>query len=57
MVVLKKLEKMTLGELADYCGQPLSYRELVNGRLWSCDYWAALVVGEKVQEVWVVRAR
>ncbi len=57
MVVLKKLEKMTLGELADYCGQPLSVRELVNGRVWTCDYWAALVVGEQVIEVWVVRAR
>jgi len=57
MVVLKKLENLTLGELADYCGQPLSFRDVVNGGLWSCDYWAALVVGEKVQEVWVVGAR
>jgi tetratricopeptide (TPR) repeat protein len=56
MVVLKKLDGLTINELPDYCGQPLRQRGVVNGRLWTCNNnWAALVVGDKVKEVWVVQ--
>ena len=55
MVVLKKLDGLTINELPDYCGQPLRQCGVVNGMLWTCNNnWAALVVGEKVKEVWVV---
>jgi tetratricopeptide (TPR) repeat protein len=53
MVVLKHLEN--INELSDYCGEPLRERGVVNGVLLSCDNWAALVVGEEVREVWVVK--
>jgi len=53
MVVLKQLEN--INELSDYCGEPLRERGVVNGVLLSCDDWAALVVGEEVREVWVVK--
>jgi tetratricopeptide (TPR) repeat protein len=52
MVVLKKLDNLTLD---DYCGQPLRSRRVHKGTLWSCENWAALVVDEKVKEVWVVK--
>jgi tetratricopeptide (TPR) repeat protein len=54
MVVLKKLEHITIKELPNYCGQPLHQRHIMNGTLWSCDHWTALVIDEKVKEVWVV---
>ncbi|RKZ77678.1 MAG: hypothetical protein DRR19_27600 [Candidatus Parabeggiatoa sp. nov. 1] len=54
MVVLKKLEQFTRDDLADYCGQPLRLSRVMNGTLWSCDHWTALIVDEKVKEVWVV---
>jgi tetratricopeptide (TPR) repeat protein len=54
MVVLKKRDQFTRDDLPDYCGQPLRQRRVVNGTLWSCDHWTALVVDEKVKEVWVV---
>ncbi|MDM8558734.1 M48 family metalloprotease [Candidatus Parabeggiatoa sp. HSG14] len=54
MVVLKKMEHVTLNDLPDYCGQPLHQHNIVNGTLWSCDHWTALVIEEKVKEVWVV---
>jgi hypothetical protein len=53
MVVLKQLDN--INELSDYCGEPLRERGVVNGVLLSCDNWAALVVGEEVREVWVVK--
>jgi len=56
MVVLKKLGHLTTEDLAAYCGQPLRQRVVMNGTIWTCQDWAALVVGEKVQEVWVVKA-
>jgi len=55
MVVLKQLENISVNELSDYCGEPLRERGVVNGVLLSCDDWAALVVGEEVREVWVVK--
>jgi tetratricopeptide (TPR) repeat protein len=56
MVVLKKLGAMTKEDLAAYCGQPLRQREVVNGTIWTCQDWAALVVDERVKEVWVVKS-
>jgi len=53
MVVLKKPD-VTINDLPAYCEQPLRSRRLVNGRLWSCQEWAALVVDERVKEVWVI---
>jgi len=50
MVVLKQLEN--INELSNYCGEPLRERSVVNNMLLSCDDWAALVIGEKVKEVW-----
>ncbi len=55
MVVLKKLEHITKKDLPAYCGQPLRERRVVNGTLWTCRDWAALVVGDEVREVWVVK--
>jgi len=56
MVVLKAVENITRDDLADYCGQPLRQGRVVNGTLWSChNNWTALVVDEKVKEVWVVK--
>jgi len=57
MVVLKELSDLTTKDLPNYCGQPLRQREVVSGRLWSCDDWAALVIGSQVKEVWVVKDR
>ncbi|MEK8019058.1 MAG: M48 family metalloprotease [Candidatus Parabeggiatoa sp.] len=54
MVVLKKREDISLKDLPDYCGQPLRERRVLKGRLLSCHNWAAWVVGEQVQDVWVV---
>ncbi|RKZ91573.1 MAG: hypothetical protein DRR19_06770, partial [Candidatus Parabeggiatoa sp. nov. 1] len=56
MVVLKKFERLTQDDLSAYCGQPLRERTVVSGTILSCrDYWAALIVDEKVKEVWVVK--
>jgi tetratricopeptide (TPR) repeat protein len=57
MVVLKKLENVSKDDLPAYCGLPLGQRAVVNGTLWSCDNWAALVVDDKVKEVWVVKTQ
>ena len=54
MVVLKQLDPISRDELSNYCGQPLRQRRVMNGTLWSCDHWTALVVDDKVKEVWVV---
>ncbi len=54
MVVLKQLDPISRDELANYCGQPLRQRRVVNGTLWSCDYWTALVVEDQIKEIWVV---
>jgi tetratricopeptide (TPR) repeat protein len=57
MVVLKKFERLTQEDLSAYCGQPLRQRSVVSGTIFSChDYWAALVVDEKVKEVWIVKS-
>ncbi len=55
MVVLKKLDGVSKDGLPAYCGQALRERKVVNGTLWSCTNWAALVVDKKVKEVWVVK--
>jgi len=55
MVVFKKLEPLTRDDLSAYCGQPLRQRGVVNGTIWTCHHWAALVVDEKVEEVWGVK--
>ncbi len=54
MVVLKKPGPISGEDLPNYCGQPLQQRRVANGALWSCDHWTALVVNQKVEEVWVV---
>jgi hypothetical protein len=50
-----------MDDLHKYCGQPLRQRSVVNGTLWSChnnhNNWAALVVGDLVDEVWVVKSK
>ncbi|OAD21099.1 hypothetical protein THIOM_003145 [Candidatus Thiomargarita nelsonii] len=57
MVVLKELGNLTIKDLPNYCGQPLRQRDVVSGTLWTCDDWAALVVGSGVKEIWVVKSR
>lgn len=57
MVVLKKLAHVTVKDLPAYCGQPLRERRVVNGTLLSCEEWAALLVDEKIKEVWIVQKR
>jgi tetratricopeptide (TPR) repeat protein len=54
MVVLKK-PGVTVNDLPAYCEQPLRTRRVVNGTLSSCQDWAALVVDDVVEEVWVVK--
>ncbi|MEN8216450.1 MAG: M48 family metalloprotease [Pseudomonadota bacterium] len=54
MVVLRKFDSLAVNELGGYCGQALRQSPVVNGVIWSCDHWAALVVENKVEEVWVV---
>jgi len=54
MVVLKKREDISLKDLPNYCGQPLRQRRVFKGRLLSCHNWAAWVVDDHIQEVWVV---
>ncbi len=54
MVVLKKREDISLKDLPNYCGQPLRQRRVFKGRLLSCHNWAAWVVDNHIQEVWVV---
>jgi tetratricopeptide (TPR) repeat protein len=55
MVVLKQLEHLSVKDLPAYCGHPLRQRRVVNGTLFSCEHWAALVADEKVKEVWVIK--
>jgi len=56
MVVLKK-PKITPNHLSRYCGQTLYKNRVMNGTLWYCDNWTALVIGNKVKEIWVVEER
>ena len=57
MVVLKK-PNITPSQLSRYCGQTLYKNDSVmNGTLWQCDHWTALVVDNKVKEIWVVEER
>ncbi len=55
MVVLKQLNNIRQKDLAAYCSQGLRQRQVLNGKLWSCNNWAALVVDDEVKEVWVVK--
>jgi tetratricopeptide (TPR) repeat protein len=55
MVVLKKLGQITVKDLPTYCRQPLRERRVVNGRLLSCESWAAWVVNNQIKEVWVIK--
>ncbi|OAD19021.1 TPR repeat-containing protein [Candidatus Thiomargarita nelsonii] len=57
MVVLKNLGNVTKDDLPAFCGQALRERRVVNGSLWSCQNWAALVVDGEVAEVWVVKSK
>ena len=55
MVVLKKIN-IKISELQNYCTQELTQRSVVNGRLLSCgNFWAGLVIDNKVKEIWVHR--
>jgi len=54
MVVLKKPKNITPNYLKDYCGQALYKNTVMNGTLWRCDNWTALVVDNRVKEIWVV---
>jgi hypothetical protein len=54
MVVLKKPQNVTPSNLDDYCGQSLYKNTVINGTLWRCDNWVALVVDNRVKEIWVV---
>jgi len=55
MVVLKNIGNVT--DLPAYCGQALRERRVVNGNLWTCQNWAALVVDGEVAEIWVVKGK
>jgi len=55
MVVLKKLGQVTVKDLPAYCGQSLRKRRVVNGRLLSCESWAAWVVNNQIKEVWIIK--
>lgn len=56
MAVLKNLRRGTITRLRNYCGQTLFSRKMWHGELRSCgDRWAALIVGDKVKEIWVVK--
>jgi len=53
MVVLKAPD-VTVDELPDYCGKRLGERRVMSGKLLSCQqHWAAWVVDDEVEEVWV----
>ncbi|OAD20155.1 hypothetical protein THIOM_004164 [Candidatus Thiomargarita nelsonii] len=54
MVVLKN-PGVTIDDLPAYCEQPLRTRRVVNGTLLSCQEWAALVVDDVVEEVWIAK--
>jgi Zn-dependent protease with chaperone function len=55
MVVLKKID-IKINELQNYCTQELTQRSVVNGELLSCgNFWAGLIVDDKVKEIWVHR--
>jgi Zn-dependent protease with chaperone function len=55
MVVLKKIN-IKINQLQSSCTQELTQRSLVNGKLLSCgNFWAGLIVDNKVKEVWVHR--
>ncbi len=54
MQVLKGESLGTAKSLKKYCRNPLQERQLVQGKLLSCGYWAALVKGGDVKEIWSV---
>jgi hypothetical protein len=54
MQVLRGERLGRVGELAAYCARPLRQRPLMQGIVWFCDHWAALALGNRVQEVWWV---
>ena len=57
MLVLKNSQDNSLKvkKLDNYCGQNLRKRWVVNGTILSCQNWAALVIDDKVVEIWVVK--
>jgi hypothetical protein len=54
MQVLQGGQLGLVRDLPAYCARPLRQRTLVQGVVWSCDDWAALALGDAVQEVWWV---
>lgn len=54
MQVLRGGPLGVVGTLSGYCAEPLRQRALAQGVVWSCDDWAALAMGDTVQEVWWV---
>jgi tetratricopeptide (TPR) repeat protein len=54
MQVLRGGQLGLVRDLSAYCARPLRQRTLVQGVVWSCDDWAALALGNAVQEVWWV---
>ena len=55
MLVLKNTNGMKIKELGNYCGQKLRKRRVMNGTILSCKNWAALVIDDKVAEIWLVK--
>jgi len=54
---IDKQPNISLDGLAGYCATPLQEKALVNGKLRACQDWAALVEGDTVKEIWVVKKR
>lgn len=56
MVVFKDLATETLTSLTTRCGHALQESQrVINGTVYRCDNWAALMDGERVKEVWVTK--
>ena len=56
MIVFKDLATETLTSLTARCGHALQEsQQVINGTVYRCDNWAALMDGERVKEVWVTK--
>ena len=54
MQVLKGQSLGTTAKLAQYCSQALRQRTVSQGRIWTCDHWAALTSDDTVEQLWWV---
>ena len=56
MVVLKQ-NLMPLEKFLQACGKPYYEKTVMNGKLWSYGHWAALIEGDRMKELWIVRKK